>query len=48
VGRWAPGVLVADKANRAFAKDLIASLGVHRHWDRADIHPTRMLTEEVV
>ena len=44
----APGVLVADKANRAFAKDLVESLSVHRHWDRADIHPTRTLTEEVV
>jgi catalase len=44
----APGVVLAERANRAFARDLVASLGVHRHWDRADIHPTRMLAEEVV
>jgi catalase len=40
----APGVLAAEKANRTFAKDLLASMAVHRHWQRADTHPTRQLT----
>jgi catalase len=44
----APGVLVADKSNRAFAADLVAALGAHRHWDRAGIHPTRTKLEEAV
>jgi len=43
----APGVVVGDRANRAFARDVLASLAVHRHWERADIHPTRTLTAEV-
>ena len=36
----APGVVVSDRPNRAFAKDLVAALSVHRHWDRAGVHPT--------
>jgi catalase len=36
----APGVLVADKANKAYAKALGASLAVHRHWDRLAPHPS--------
>jgi catalase len=43
----APGVVVSDKPNRAFAGDVLASLAVHRHWERATTHPTRMLTGEV-
>ena len=43
----APGIVIGDRANRGFAREVIASLGVHRHWDRADTHPTRMLAEEV-
>jgi catalase len=44
----APGIVVVDRANRSFARDVISSLGVHRHWGRAATHPTRMLTAEVV
>jgi catalase len=44
----AAGVIVAERSNRGFARDVITSLGEHRHWDRAAIHPTRMLTSEVV
>ena len=36
----APGVLVGDKVNRALTKDVLAALAAHRHWDRADAHPT--------
>jgi catalase len=35
-----PGVLVSDRSSRAFAKDLVAALSVHRHWERAAPHPT--------
>jgi len=37
----APGVVRSTKANKTFAKDVIASLTVHRHWDRLAPHPTR-------
>jgi catalase len=40
------GVVVAEKVNKAFTKALVASLGVHRHWDRGDDHPTRAVTKE--
>lgn len=43
-----PGVVVAPKPNRAFAKDVLASLSVHRHWDRAAVHPTRTSNEQVM
>jgi catalase len=36
----APGVVVADKANRAYAKAIGAALAVHRHWDRLAPHPS--------
>jgi catalase len=44
----APGVVLAERPNRAFARDVLASLAVHRHWERADPHPTLALAEEVV
>jgi catalase len=44
----APGVVVSQKANSTFAKAVIASMSVHRHWDRAAPHPTRALTGETV
>jgi catalase len=43
----APGVLTVEKANRTFAKDVLASLAAHRHWQRADTHPTRAVTEDI-
>ena len=43
----APGVVTSPKVNRAFAKAVVASLAVHRHWDRAETHPTR-ITEQAV
>jgi catalase len=36
-----PGVVVADRASKTFARSVVAALSVHRHWDRADVHPTR-------
>jgi catalase len=44
----APGIVIGERPNRGFARDVITSLTVHRHWDRAEVHPTRTLTEEVV
>jgi catalase len=44
----APGVVVAERSNKGFARQVIDSLTVHRHWDRADVHPTRMSLEEVI
>jgi len=42
----APGVVSAAKANKTFAKDVISSMGVHRHWDRLAPHPTRRPADE--
>ena len=36
-----PGVFVAERATKAFTKSIIDGLSVHRHWDRAGVHPTR-------
>ena len=44
----APGIVIGDRANRGFAREVVASLGVHRHWERADTHPTRLLEQEVL
>ncbi len=44
----APGVVTSTKVNKAFAKAVIATISVHRHWDRAAPHPTRALTREEV
>jgi catalase len=41
----APGVVVSERVNKAFGSSIIAALRVHRHWDRADPHPTRALEE---
>jgi catalase len=38
----AAGVVVSEKASKAFAKLVVASLAAHRHWDRAATHPTRL------
>jgi catalase len=43
----AAGVVTADKSNRSFAKELVTSLSVHRHWERAGVHPTRDMEEAV-
>jgi catalase len=40
------GVVIADKANKAFTKAVVSSLQVHRHWDRGGPHPTRGLDKE--
>jgi catalase len=47
VDATAPGVAVSVKANKAFAKLVVANLAAHRHWDRAATHPTRP-TEQAV
>ncbi|MCU1398699.1 MAG: catalase [Acidimicrobiales bacterium] len=44
----APGVVTSAKVNGAFAKAVVASLAVHRHWDRAATHPTRALNNKAV
>ncbi len=33
----APGVQVAESSNKAFADELVAAVGLHRAWDRADL-----------
>jgi catalase len=35
------GVVVADRMSGKFGQGLVAALAVHRHWERADVHPTR-------
>jgi hypothetical protein len=37
------GVLVSDSATKKWATELVAALAVHRHWERAEPHPTRDL-----
>lgn len=46
IGADEPGVVVAERATKAFAKALLDAMSVHRHWDRAPAHPTRQLTLE--
>jgi catalase len=41
-----PGIDVSDRSTKTFARALVASLAVHRHWERADVHPTRLALEE--
>jgi len=41
IGPDEPGVVVADRINGKFGQALIAALGVHRHWERGEVHPTR-------
>jgi catalase len=41
VGSDDPGVVVGDRPNSAFIRSVASALAVHRHWDRADTHPTR-------
>jgi catalase len=36
----APGVFGDEKVNRTLTRSLLDALGRHRHWDRADPHPT--------
>jgi catalase len=43
----APGVVVGARSNRGFAKSVVESLTVHRHWDRAATHPTRLAGQGV-
>ncbi|WP_026422840.1 catalase [Actinokineospora inagensis] len=33
----APGVLLAEAADKTFTNDLVVALGLHRAWDRADL-----------
>jgi catalase len=44
----APGVLVAPRATSSFAKTFLSNLETHRHWERADTHPTRTPDEQAV
>ena len=36
----APGIVVAEKAAKAFAKEVLDAMAQHRHWERAPSHPT--------
>ncbi len=38
----APGVVTTAKSNKGFATAIVAGLAVHRHWERAAVHPTRI------
>jgi len=38
----AAGVAAAPKANKSFLSTILANLSLHRHWDRAGTHPTRL------
>jgi catalase len=40
----APGIVVANKATKAFGKALVDALARHRHWQRAPTHPTVVTT----
>ncbi len=41
-----PGVVVAERSSKTFAKSVLDALAVHRHWERAPEHPTRRLATE--
>jgi catalase len=47
IGLDDPGVVVGDRGNKTFARQVVDSLTVHRHWERADVHPTRLALTEV-
>ena len=32
-----PGTVTSDTSDAAFAADLIAAIGLHRHWDRVPV-----------
>ena len=36
------------KVNNAFVKTILGNLSVHRAWDRAATHPTRLVIEQAV
>ena len=38
----AAGVATAAKANKSFVSTILSNLSLHRHWDRAGTHPTRL------
>jgi catalase len=42
----APGVVTAERATKAFGKAILESMAVHRHWERAELHPTRIAIGE--
>ena len=42
------GRALGEQAALMGAGLVLASLAVHRHWQRADAHPTRMLTQEEI
>jgi catalase len=42
----APGVVVTPKSNRSLANAVVGALSVHRAWDRAATHPTRLTAEK--
>jgi catalase len=46
IGTSDAGVVVAERSNKAFAKAIVTSLTVHRHWERGEVHPTRLQREK--
>jgi catalase len=41
-----PGVVIAERATKTYARAVVDALAVHRHWDRAPEHPTAHLVGE--
>jgi catalase len=41
----APGLVQGTDANASFSDAVVAAIGLHRHWERADVHPTIPQTE---
>ena len=40
------GIVQAAKATKAFADAVVAAMGMHRHWERASVHPTLQQIEK--
>ncbi|MEY2458790.1 MAG: catalase [Acidimicrobiaceae bacterium] len=42
----APGVVTSERCTKAFGKAVLESMAVHRHWERAGVHPTLVAIDE--
>jgi len=41
-----PGVVTSERGTKTFAKNVLGAMAVHRHWERAGVHPTRSALQE--
>ena len=41
-----PGVVTSERGTKTFAKNVLGAMAVHRHWERAGVHPTRAALQE--